>query len=41
MIKNGVRIEIPNPHHGQDIGSALLAQILRDIGISADTFEDL
>ena len=34
------RLVIPNPHRG-DIGSALLANILRQAGISRDEWENL
>ena len=36
MIKGAVRIKLPNPHHGQDIGADLQARILRDSGISRE-----
>ena len=36
MTKGAIRIKLPNPHHGQDIGADLLARILRDSGISRD-----
>ena len=34
MTKGAIRIKLPNPHHGHDIGADLLARILRDTGIS-------
>lgn len=36
MTKGAVRVKLPNEHHGQDIGSELLARILRDSGIRRD-----
>ena len=36
MIKGAVRIKLPNSHRGQEIGSELLARILRDSGISRE-----
>jgi len=36
MTKGAVRVKLPNPHHGQDIGADLLVRILRDSGISRD-----
>jgi methylmalonyl-CoA mutase cobalamin-binding subunit len=36
MIRGAVRVKLPNPHHGHDIGVDLLARILRDSGISRD-----
>lgn len=35
MIKNGLKVRIPNPH-GQDVSGSLLAEILRQAGISSD-----
>ncbi len=40
MIKNGLRLRIPNPHHG-DIGRELLSRILRQAGISSANWEEL
>jgi len=40
MERKGFKIIIPNPH-GKDIGSSLLARILRDIEISSEEFESL
>jgi predicted RNA binding protein YcfA (HicA-like mRNA interferase family) len=36
MTKGTVRVKLPNPHHGQDIGADLLVRILRDSGINRD-----
>jgi hypothetical protein len=36
MTKGAIRIKLPNPHRGQDIGADLLAKILRDSGISRE-----
>lgn len=36
MTKGAIRIKLPNPHRGQDIGADLLARILRDSGISRE-----
>jgi len=36
MTKGAVRVKLPNPHHGQDIGVDLLVRILRDSVISRD-----
>ncbi|MCX6738945.1 MAG: type II toxin-antitoxin system HicA family toxin [Candidatus Parcubacteria bacterium] len=35
MVKNSLRVRIPNPHTG-DISKDLLAEILRQAGISKD-----
>jgi hypothetical protein len=40
MVKQTVRVRIPNPHRG-DISVALLAEILRQAGISRDEWEQL
>jgi len=36
MVKGNIRVTIPNPHHGKEIGTRLLAQILRSADISRD-----
>lgn len=38
MVKDSFRLRIPNPHR-QDIGKALLRQILREAGIDRETWE--
>lgn len=40
MIRDGVRLRIPNPHQG-DIGRDLLARILKQGGISREEWESL
>jgi predicted RNA binding protein YcfA (HicA-like mRNA interferase family) len=40
MIKDHLRVRIPNPHHS-DIGKNLLRVILREAGISLAEWEDL
>lgn len=40
MEHNGRRIAVPNPH-GKDIGSRLLAEIIRELGVSAEQFKNL
>ena len=40
MIRGDVSVSIPNPHRG-DIGSNLLAVILREAGVSRDAWEKL
>ena len=40
MERAGRRIVVPNPH-GKDIGSRLLAEIIRELGVSAEKFEEL
>ena len=40
MVKDDLRLTIPNPRHG-DIGIGLLARILRQAGISRDEWERL
>jgi predicted RNA binding protein YcfA (HicA-like mRNA interferase family) len=40
MVKEQIRIVIPNPHRG-DIDKGLLARILRQAGISRDEWEQL
>ncbi|MDM7935682.1 MAG: type II toxin-antitoxin system HicA family toxin [Methanothrix sp.] len=36
MVKGDIRVVIPNPHRGRDIGARLLAQILKEAGISRE-----
>lgn len=38
MTKGYLRVRVPNPHRG-DISSHLLAEILRQAGISSDEWE--
>ena len=38
--RDNVRVSIPNPH-GRELGSALVAEILREVGITAKEFEKL
>jgi predicted RNA binding protein YcfA (HicA-like mRNA interferase family) len=40
MIKGTLRLTLPNPHQGE-IGSALLARILRQAGIDRETWEQV
>ena len=40
MIKNNLKLRIPNPHRG-DISRHLLAEILRQAGISRDSWNKL
>ena len=40
MLRAGVSLTIPNPH-GSDIGPNLLAQVLRQAGITRDEWEAL
>ncbi len=40
MIKDGMRVRIPNPHRG-DIGKNLLKQILREAEIDKVEWEEL
>ena len=40
MDKERIRVRIPNPHRG-DIGRRLLADILRQAGISREEWENL
>lgn len=40
LVKQGKRIHIPNPHQS-DIGTDLLARILRHAGVSRDEWEAL
>ena len=40
MVRNDVRLTIPNPHHG-DVGTGLLTRILRQAGISKEEWERL
>ena len=40
MVKEGLRIRIPNPHK-KDIGKNLLKMILKEAKISKDTWEKL
>ena len=40
MIKENVRLHIPNPHQG-DIGKNLLGKILKQAGIGRDEWENV
>lgn len=40
MVKGGLKLHIPNPHHG-DISSALLAEILRQAEINFKVWDNL
>lgn len=40
MVKGSLRVRIPNPHK-QDISKHLLAEILKQVGISRDEWEGL
>ena len=40
MVKDGLRVRIPNPHRG-DIGKNLLKRILREAGIDKVEWEAL
>jgi hypothetical protein len=40
MIKDELRLRLPNPHH-EEIGIELLSRILRQAGISRETWEKL
>lgn len=40
MVKEKLRVRIPNPHK-TDIGENLLKQILREIGINREKWEEL
>ena len=40
MVKEGLRVRIPNPHRG-DIGKNLLKRILREAGIDKVEWEEL
>lgn len=40
MIKGELRLRLPNPHHGE-IGREFLSRILRQAGISRETWERL
>ncbi len=39
MSKDSLKVRIPNPH-GSDISKALLSEILRQAGISRDTWNE-
>jgi predicted RNA binding protein YcfA (HicA-like mRNA interferase family) len=39
MVKEDLKIRLPNPH-GRDIGRALLAEILREAGISRNEWNE-
>ena len=40
MVKDGLRVRIPNPHR-EDIGKNLLGEILREAGIAISAWEEL
>jgi hypothetical protein len=41
LPRERVYVTIPNPHHGKDIGIEILAQILREGGISRDECQSM
>ena len=41
MQMGRLKIRIPNPHGGQDIGMGLLAEILRQAGVEKSVWEKL
>jgi len=36
LVRRGIYVRIPNPHHGEDISVRLLSRILRDARISRE-----
>jgi predicted RNA binding protein YcfA (HicA-like mRNA interferase family) len=40
MLKDNLKLIVPNPHQG-DIGKNLLAEILRQAGVSREEWEEL
>jgi hypothetical protein len=40
MTKGIIRFRLPNPHH-HDIGTSLLSRLLKEAGISRETWEKL
>lgn len=40
MVRNGVRVAIPNPH-SSDIGVGLLSRILKQAGVSRKEWENV
>ena len=40
MIKEALRVRVPNPH-GTNIGKSLLLKILHEVGIDRDSWEGL
>jgi predicted RNA binding protein YcfA (HicA-like mRNA interferase family) len=40
MVKGGLKVRIPNPHRG-DISKYLVAEILRQAGISSEDWEKI
>lgn len=41
MLRGTLSIRMPNPHRGEDVGKSLLAEILRQAGISREQWEQL
>jgi predicted RNA binding protein YcfA (HicA-like mRNA interferase family) len=41
MIKGPLKLRIPNPHSGKDIHISLLQEILRQAGISQETWNKI
>ncbi|HHY93984.1 MAG TPA: type II toxin-antitoxin system HicA family toxin [Firmicutes bacterium] len=39
MKKAQLKVRVPNPHHGGDVGVGLLREILRQAGISPDDWD--
>lgn len=36
MVREHLYVKVPNPHHGEEIGASLLAEILRKAKISRE-----
>jgi hypothetical protein len=36
MVKEGVYVSVPNPHHGENISAGLISIILKEGGLSRD-----
>jgi hypothetical protein len=36
MVKDGIFVMIPNPHHGEEISAKLLLIVLKEAGINGE-----
>lgn len=41
MVRGQLKLVVPNPHHGEEIGRDLLTRVLRQAGVEKDEWERL
>ncbi|MFZ5767220.1 MAG: type II toxin-antitoxin system HicA family toxin [Bacillota bacterium] len=39
MRKGSLKVRVPNPHHGGEIGASLLREILRQAGVTPEEWD--